>query len=139
MIVFDLKCRKSHVFEAWFPDSAAFDNQAAAGKVVCPACGSTKVTKALMAPNITARRDLSSTEQKAAAAATLTLLKQVREEVEKNCDYVGDRFAEEARRIHYGETTKRNIYGEATDEQAEEMLEEGVAFGRIPWLRRDDA
>lgn len=136
MIVFDLKCSKSHVFEAWFRDSASFDAQVAAGEVICPACGSKKVAKALMAPNIAARRDLSSSEQQNAAAAAVALLHKMREDVEKNCDYVGEQFAEEARKIHYGEVAKRNIYGEATPEQAEEMLEEGLEFAQIPWLQR---
>lgn len=143
MIVFDLKCRKGHVFEAWFRDSAAFETQAVAGKVVCPACGNTKVTKAPMAPNISARRDAAAgqraPEGEALTGEALAALKRMRDEVEKNCDYVGERFTEEARRIHYGETAKRNIYGEATAEQAAEMQEEGVGFARIPWVRRDDA
>ena len=136
MIVYDLKCSRNHVFEAWFPDSASFEAQAEAGKVTCPTCGSRKVAKALMAPNIAARRELSSSEQQAAAKATLALLHKMRDEVEKNCDYVGENFAEEARRIHYGEAEKRNIYGEATQEETDEMVEEGVEFAQIPWLPR---
>lgn len=138
MIVFDLKCARKHVFEAWFPDSAAFEAQSEAGEVVCPVCGSRKVKKALMAPNIASRKDLSSSEQKSAATAALKLLAEVREQVEKNCEFVGERFAEEARRIHYGESAKRDIYGQATEEEAEDLLEEGIEFSRIPWLPRHD-
>ncbi len=101
MILYDLKCRKDHVFETWFRDSAAYDEQAAAGAIACPTCGSRKV--------------------------------------EKNCDYVGGNFAEEARKIHYGEQDPRNIYGETSDQQAKELHEEGVSFNRIPWAPRQDS
>nr|WP_246200994.1 DUF1178 family protein [Azospirillum brasilense] len=73
------------------------------------------------------------------AAEVMRQLTEVRRTVEANCDYVGDRFAEEARRIHYGETDPRGIYGEATDKEAEELKEEGVTFGRIPWLPRTNS
>jgi hypothetical protein len=139
MIVYDLRCRKNHVFEAWFRDSAAYEQQSAASKIVCPACGDRKVAKAVMAPNISTSKDMSSAEQRQAAAQTMRLLYQMREKVEKNCDYVGERFAEEARRIHYGETEKRNIYGEATAEQAEELHDEDIPFSRIPWVPRQDS
>jgi hypothetical protein len=139
MIVFDLKCPQDHVFEAWFRDSGAFDRQAKAGKVTCPSCGSTKVSKALMAPNIASRKEKSSAEQREAASKTVKLLRELRQHVEKNCDYVGERFAEEAKRIHYGETSKRSIYGEATPEQAKDLLEEGIEFGQIPWVPPQDS
>jgi hypothetical protein len=71
------------------------------------------------------------------AQAMLAKLKELKAHVEKNCDYVGDRFADEARKIHYGETEKRNIYGESSDDQARELAEEGVEFQRIPWIRSD--
>ena len=73
------------------------------------------------------------------AAEVMRQLTDIRRTVEGNCDYVGDRFAEEARRIHYGETDPRGIYGEATDKEAEELKEEGVTFGRIPWLPRTNS
>ena len=139
MIVFDLRCRKNHVFEAWFRDSAAYEQQSAAGEITCPSCGDRKIAKAVMAPNISTPKDKSSAEQKQMMAQAAKLLYQMREQVEKNCDYVGDRFAEEARRIHYGETEKRNIYGEATAEQAEELQEEDIPFSRIPWVPRQDS
>src|SRR5690606_8823111 len=116
MIVFDLRCRKGHVFEAWFPDSAAYEDQAAGGKVACPLCGSRKVTKALMAPNVASSKDRPDPRkpegrheavamaETAKAAELRRLLRELRRHVEQNCDYVGERFAEEARKIHYGET-----------------------------------
>lgn len=137
MIVFDLKCQKDHVFEAWFKDSKAFDTQSKAGKVVCPICGNKKVAKALMAPNIVGAKQKAGAEADI-QAKVMQVLAQLRDQVEKNCDYVGDKFADEARKIHYGETDKRGIYGEASDEEAEALAEEGIEFGRLPWLPRTD-
>jgi hypothetical protein len=144
MIVFDLRCHRDHVFEAWFASGEAFDEQSKAGAVACPLCGSAKVAKALMAPAVAGtRRSEEPTERGAAPAqqpATyFNALKELREHVEKTCDYVGPRFAEEARKMHYGESEKRNIYGEATDKQAEALREEGVDCHQIPWLPGQDA
>jgi hypothetical protein len=146
MIVFDLKCKAGHVFEAWFPDSAGFERQKKKRQVTCPACGDTQVSKAPMAPRIATNKtdeDVPAQTTQAMmtaspeAQAMLAKLKELKAHVEKNCDYVGDRFADEARKIHYGETGKRNIYGESSDEQARELAEEGVEFQRIPWIRSD--
>src|SRR5512138_3386973 len=152
MIVFDLKCRKEHVFEAWFPDSASFAEQAAAGKVLCPVCGSRKVAKALMAPNVATskkpapvprpaeagRRESVAVAEGApggvGAGELRRLLRELRSHVEQNCDYVGERFAEEARKIHYGETDPRGIYGETSDAEAEALADEGIEVARVPWL-----
>ncbi|GAB4394237.1 MAG: DUF1178 family protein [Kiloniellaceae bacterium] len=164
MIVYDLKCRKDHVFEAWFPDSASFAAQAEAGKVVCPVCGSRKVTKALMAPAVLkggrgkaegSREGSGQSDAGASggvpgpAAAALgdsekagelrRILRGLREQVEKNCDYVGEQFAEEARKIHYGETDPRGIYGETSDAEAKELQDEGIEVARIPWLPRENS
>lgn len=155
MIVFDLKCRKEHVFEAWFPDSASFAEQAAAGKVLCPVCGSRKVTKALMAPNVATSKELAPAPRPAEAGRRESvavaegvpegaragelrrLLRELRSHVEQNCDYVGERFAEEARKIHYGETDPRGIYGETSDAEAEALADEGIEVARVPWLREN--
>ncbi len=150
MIVFDLKCKDGHVFEAWFKDSAAFASQSKARKVVCPMCGSKRVAKAPMAPRLS-----SGAKEPAAAAPAapppkpdpktveqvkfMKALGELRKRVEANCDYVGPKFAEEARKIHYKETEARNIYGEATKEEAKELHEEGVEFGAIPWTQTPDA
>lgn len=166
MIVYDLKCRKDHVFEAWFPDSASFTAQAEAGKVVCPVCGSKKVTKALMAPAVlkgpaqrgqdSGARQVTSAESgqespRGADNATTAMadsekagelrrmLRQLRDHVEKNCDYVGQGFAEEARKIHYGETDPRGIYGETSDAEAEALQDEGIEVARVPWLPRENS
>ena len=149
MIVFDLKCRKDHVFEGWFADSSAFQAQADAGEVACPVCGDKKIAEALMAPNVATRspaaksaelaapapeRPLSLAQQKEQAGQVLAMMRAVKEHVEKNFEHVGPRFADEARKIHYGEADKRSIYGQATREQAAELAEEGIEFGEFPDL-----
>lgn len=139
MILFDLRCTKGHVFEAWFPDNASYDKQAKAGAVVCPGCGSRKVEKAPMAPRIGKGGELSKQEMASELAEMKKQLLELRSKVEANCDYVGNRFAEEARRIHYGEVERRDIYGEASDDEAKELSDEGIEFGRIPWLPRHDS
>jgi len=162
MIVYDLKCRKDHVFEAWFPDSASFTAQAEAGKVVCPVCGSKKVTKALMAPAVvTSRRGApdktgpsreapQEAPQESGTSATAVadsekagelrrMLRELRDHVEKSCDYVGEQFAEEARKIHYGESDPHGIYGETSDAEAKELKDEGIEVARVPWLPRENS
>lgn len=136
MILYSLKCNKGHEFEAWFRDSAAYDKQAAGGKVLCPDCGSRKVAKAPMAPRLASSEKKDKAEEQRQAAEAMKVLRELREHVEKNADYVGDKFAEEARRIHYGETDKRSIYGEANEKDAKELAEEGVEFGVVPWVPR---
>ena len=156
MIVFDLKCRKEHVFEAWFPDSASFTEQVEAGKVLCPVCGSRKVAKALMAPNVVgtkgslspggrqqgegpAEASKAAMAESAKAGELRRMLRELRKHVEQNCDYVGDRFAEEARKIHYGETDAHGIYGETSDAEAEALIDEGIEIARVPWLPRENS
>ncbi len=141
MIVYDLTCGNEHLFETWFRDSAAYDQQRKARKVVCPVCGDKEVSKALMAPALAGKRGEAKAGKGQAwqkAAEMMQALRHVRDHVEQNCDYVGSEFAEEARKIHYGETEHRDIYGEATDEESSELKEEGVEFRRIPWVPRHD-
>ncbi len=133
MIVFDLKCGDGHVFEAWFRDGAAYEAQASAGEIVCPACGDTAIAKAPMAPNVARGAPTPEEERKGEA---LGILRAVREHVEKTFDNVGERFPEEARKIHFGEVDKRNIYGQATCEEARALTEDGVEFGSLPWVPR---
>ncbi len=143
MILFDLKCGGGHVFEAWFKDSRTYDRQAARREVICPVCGDTRVEKALMAPRLGKTREGGGPSPPPAAdegrARRRKALREIRRQVEANCDYVGDGFAEEARKIHYGEAEARSIYGEATNDEASRLSEEGVAFQRIPWAPREDA
>lgn len=138
MIVFDLRCAKDHVFEAWFPDSKTFDRQAKKKQVVCPVCGDTRVEKALMAPNISTGRKKDAEKEQVQAAKVMRALSEIRRQVEDNCDYVGPQFAEEARKIHHGETEERGIYGEATKEESKELADEGIEVGVIPWVPRAD-
>lgn len=131
MILFDLKCAEDHVFEAWFRDSETYDAQAASGEIACPVCGDSRVAKALMAPNVargTASVDLGQ------AAQLMRQLRAMHGEFTKNSDDVGDKFPEEARKIHYGETAKRNIHGRANLEDARALDDEGIEFGILPSL-----
>ena len=154
MIVYKLCCKKDHEFEAWFRDSGTADEQIEAGRVICPACGTTSVSKALMAPRLnkkkTAEGERESKANDAARQVTndaqvgerrelVEALRELRRHVEANCDYVGERFAEEARKIHYGEVEHRDIYGEASPEEAKTLQEEGVEVFGIPWLPRHDS
>ncbi len=152
MISFGLVCSKGHSFEAWFKDSATYERQAKRGLVTCAHCGSPKVTKALMAPRLAGtkkgKRGKNAAEPtqalaKAApdpqAAALMQELRELRRKVEENAEYVGDRFAEEARKIHYEEAEKRSIYGEASEEESKALAEEGVEFAKIPWLPRTNS
>ncbi len=138
MILFQLKCDHDHEFEGWFRDSAAYEEQSSGGELCCPICGSDKVGKALMAPRLrTSRQKETAAEnrQKAAIAeATHKALSELRRQVETNCENVGVGFAEEARKIHYGETEKRGIYGEATLKEATELVEEGIDVQALPWI-----
>ncbi|HJO97203.1 MAG: DUF1178 family protein [Rhodospirillales bacterium] len=139
MIQFKLKCADHHEFEAWFRDGATYDAQSKAGEIECPMCGNRSVTKAPMAPRaIRSAGDRGGAEDRAREVASqiLQAVGKLREEVEKSSDYVGEEFAEEARRIHYGEKDQRNIYGEATAEETKELDDEGIEYSTIPWFPR---
>ena len=147
MIVYKLCCKKDHEFEAWFRDSGAAEEQIETGQVVCPSCGTTSVRKALMAPRVgkassengEAARQLTNDPNLGKRQELVEALRELRRHVEANCDYVGDKFAEEARRIHYGEVEHRDIYGEASSDDAKALREEGVEVFGIPWLPRHDS
>ena len=136
MILFTLRCAEGHQFEGWFRDGDTFESQQKAGEVACPHCGDAQVEKALMAPNIGRSHKKAPAISPAQMRAALI---ELRRQVETNCDYVGERFAEEARKIHYGEVDQRAIYGEATAEESHELKEEGITFGQIPWVSPNDA
>jgi hypothetical protein len=159
MIRYALNCDQGHVFESWFANSAAYDKQAERALVTCPVCGSAKVEKAIMAPRL-ARADAIGPQppnpapalvQPTAPVAAKTpvamvsaaerelrqKLKELRDHVTKNASYVGQRFPEEARKIHYGEAEHRSIYGEASPEEARELHEEGIEFHPLPVLPDD--
>ena len=141
MIRYDLVCKSGHEFDGWFGSSEAFDKQQKAGLVDCPVCGTSNVSKALMAPGIPAKSNTKSdTPQPVhnvpapAQAELVEMIRKVREHVAENSEYVGDKFAEEARKIHYEETEQRGIYGEATLKDAEELKEEGIEVQPLPLL-----
>ncbi|APH73911.1 DUF1178 family protein [Aquibium oceanicum] len=134
MINFSLHCDNGHAFDGWFRNNEEFDAQAERKLVSCPVCGSLHVGKSLMAPAVSTGRK----REKIALAAgeeqkqVLAKLKELSEKVRANADYVGDKFAEEARKIHFGEVEARGIYGEATREEARSLVEDGVEFMPIP-------
>lgn len=146
MIKYSLQCDKEHGFEAWFSNSAAYEAQAEQRLISCPSCGSDRVEKALMAPNIVRK---SSAQQKPASAApqaqeplppppeVVEILRKVRKLVTDNAEYVGPRFADEARKIHHEEVESRGIYGEATADEAKLLQEEGIDFLPLPILPED--
>lgn len=166
MIRYRLSCKKDHVFESWFASSDAFDKLAAKKQVACPECGSKSVQKTLMAPGVVkseakspSKRALKSAAKRAAAAASvaetvpetpvpalqhvsaqkelMAAIRKLRDEVVSKAEYVGPRFSEEARKIHYEEAPARGIYGEATAEEARALLEEGVEVMPLPQLPDD--
>ena len=157
MIHYALVCEQSHTFESWFPNSAAYDKQVKRGLVTCPACGSAKVEKAVMAPQL-ARKDRdrprAAPEEAPAAAAPpedkapvamispqeqefRAKLKELRDHLVKSAEHVGPKFPEVARKMHYGEIEHRSIYGEASPDEAAELHEEGIEFHPLPRLPDD--
>ena len=129
MIRYDLRCANGDEFDAWFGSSADYDAQAERGLVQCPHCGSSHVEKAPMAPAVhTGRKKEARAEQ----AVAMAMAAKVREHVEQNFDYVGDQFADEARKMHTGETEERAIWGEATPDEARALAEEGVPVAPLP-------
>ena len=134
MIKYSLHCGDGHDFEGWFRSSDDFDEQAAAGRLECPVCGTSDVRKAIMAPAVARGRGRNGAESRMAEirAQMAEAAGKARAYVEKNFDYVGESFPEEARRIHYGETEPRAVYGEASRDEARSLIEEGVAVAPLP-------
>lgn len=145
MIHYTLVCDRRHEFDGWFRGSAGFDEQKQAGVLVCPECGSTDVEKGIMAPNVATGggdRDqpmpVPLSEHAMRRARLRQLVGEMRAHVERTADYVGERFPEEARRLHYGEAERRNIYGEATLQEAKALTEEGIPLMPVPSLPDPD-
>lgn len=134
MIRFSLCCDNDHDFDGWFRNGEDFDVQNRRGLVSCPVCHSSKVEKALMAPAVSTgrKRDKVALAMGDEQRKALAKLKALADEARKNSDYVGDRFADEARKIHFGEVEPRGIYGEATQEEARDLLDDGVEFMPLP-------
>lgn len=163
MILYQLRCADEHSFEAWFRNSASYDEQAVAGDVECPYCGSTNVSKAPMAPHLATSKgnegdqdasaeedgsrevsvqpvsDINAMDERRAkevAQQILDAVGQIHDYAEEHFEDVGDEFASEARKIHYGDAEDRGIYGKTSEEDAEELKEEGIDFLRIPGQSR---
>lgn len=151
MIRYALACDARHEFESWFPSSQSFDEQAARGLVSCPACGSGRVEKRIMAPSI-ARTDKAALPASVAPVSEApepvallseaergmrAMLKALREHVTANAEDVGPRFAEEARLIHHGEAEARSIYGQASPAEARALMEDGIDVAPLPILPDD--
>ena len=154
MIRYNLRCERGHAFESWFQSSSAYESQEKRKLVNCPVCGSAKVERAIMAPQIVSQkgRDVAvpapaaATEATAPASTPLMMaqerelrakLKELRDHIVKNADNVGERFPNEARKMHYGDIEHRPIYGEASPEEARSLIEEGVEVSPLPVLPDD--
>jgi hypothetical protein len=157
MIRYSLRCEKDHWFESWFQSSAAYDAQVRRKLVACPVCGSARVEKAIMAPQIVSKkgREIAAPAQEPAASATeiaapastpllmaqerelRAKLKELRDHIVKNADNVGERFPNEARKMHYGDMEHRPIYGEASPDEARALIDEGVEVSPLPVLPED--
>ena len=145
MIRYDLICDSAHQFDGWFRDSSAYDAQVGRGLVSCAVCGSSKIAKQIMAPGIAAKSNRrSGAPQKMMAGpvdpkaqALIKMMREMRKAVEANAEYVGSDFAEEARKIHYAEAEQRGIYGEATGEEAQALVDEGIEVHPLPRLPED--
>ena len=157
MIHYNLRCEKGHAFESWFQSSSAYEAQEKRKLVNCPVCGSAKVERGIMAPQIVSKRGRESAEAAPATATTTEVaapaastpllmaqerelrakLKELREHIVKNADNVGERFPNEARKMHYGDIEHRPIYGEASPEEARALIDEGVEVTPMPVLPDD--
>ncbi len=155
MIRYNLRCDRGHAFESWFQSSSAYESQEKRKLVSCPACGSVKVERAIMAPQIASKKSrdsaaapspAASTEVAAPASTPLMMaqerelrakLKELRDHIVKNADNVGERFPNEARKMHYGDIEHRPIYGEASPEEARSLIDEGVEVSPLPVLPDD--
>jgi hypothetical protein len=140
LIRYSLSCEKAHEFEGWFAGSADFDQQVERGLVSCPVCNSLQVTKALMAPSVsTARKqdEMRTLAMDTAQKAVLAKVKETLAEIRANTEDVGERFPEEARKIHYGEADQRGIIGQATLQEAKALVEEGIDIAPLPVIPDD--
>jgi hypothetical protein len=154
MIRYSLRCERGHAFESWFQSSSAYDSQVRRKLVTCPACGSAAIEKAIMAPQIVSKKGRDSAIAAPAAATDVTApastplmmaqerelrakLKELRDHIVKNADNVGERFPNEARKMHYGDIEHRPIYGEASPDEARSLIEEGVEVSPLPVLPDD--
>ena len=143
MIKYRLACQAGHEFEGWFRSGSAYDEQVANGQIACPHCGSLEISKAIMAPNVATRGAVAPPSAEAlkdarSAEQIRSLMRQLRAAVEAKAEYVGPRFAEEARKIHYEDNEEpRGVYGEASPDEAKALAEEGIPIFPLPRVRED--
>ena len=157
MIHYNLRCERGHAFESWFQSSSAYESQEKRKLVNCPVCGSAKVERAIMAPQIVSKKGRDAAlpapaaappaAENASPAATPLLmarerelrakLRELRDHIVKSADNVGERFPNEARKMHYGDIEHRPIYGEASPEEARALIDEGVEVSPLPVLPDD--
>ena len=131
MIVFNLICEEcEYCFEGWFENTKSFNNQKKRKLINCPNCENSNIKKALVAPNVSKKSNSKKIKNKKTLASNINKIKKI---VEENFDYVGDSFSEEAKKIKYGETKDRPIYGEATIEQTKELIEEDINITPLPF------
>jgi hypothetical protein len=139
MIRYNVQCDQDHDFDGWFKNSAGFEQQLEAGDIVCPVCGSLSVSKGLMTPNVANARKQQTAHVHDGKSPEILMeaMRQLCRHVEKTSDDVGDKFTEEARKIHYGEARERGIYGKADVKQIEELTKEGIETCPLPVLPED--
>jgi hypothetical protein len=140
VVRYSLQCENDHAFEGWFASSADFDKQLSAGYVACPHCNSQTVAKLLMAPNVTTGRQKDGVKQMVmdnTRREMIAKMKEVVAEIRSNSEDVGEKFPEEARKIHYGETEARGIIGQASHDEAAALVEEGIQIAALPVLPED--
>lgn len=139
MIQYALKCADGHSFNSWFQSADAYEKLSVAGHVSCAICGNAQISKAIMAPRVTAARDAAPEPVKPGALSkpanpTEQALANLRKKVEDNSDYVGMNFVSEARAMHDGDMPERSIYGEAKPEEARKLVEEGIPVAPLPFM-----
>ena len=137
MIKYNLNCKCGHIFESWFSNSAEFERLKRRKLLACVSCNSTSIKKSIMAPNVSSKAKKNYKNNKHAKNIKKKLL-EFRKFVEKNCKYVGDRFTEEARRIHYDKKSSKSIYGKATLKETNELIDEGIEVSTIPWIDKTE-
>lgn len=133
MIVFDLRCSRGHVFEAWFSSSSAYEDQRARSLVMCPVCDDSSIDKAVMAPNIAAKGNRMPAVPKGAQQTALSRMAEAQAKLLENSEWVGRSFPDRARSMHLGEEPAALIHGETSPAEAAELADEGVPLMPLPF------
>ena len=137
MIKYKLQCKNLHQFESWFSSSDAYERLNKEKLLSCEICGSNSISKSLMSPSVNSKENKTLKEVlKPNPNKEQIILKELKKEIEKNCEYVGENFEKEARAIHFGDSPKRSIYGETTLNEAKSLYEDGIPIAPLPWIDR---